>query len=130
MKNSLVGWKTLNKQTNKIADSSNLLNLAPGGTFMFLKHFLLFILYDGPIDMQTWALLTRCQCRVFDTGPLGFVFSSSCHFCHQVSFDFVNFSHFDLLLKNRLANIQPSITRNIPWSLRGKSVQKKGDPPY
>ena len=26
-----------------------------------------YLLYDGAVDMPIWALLTRSQCKVFDT---------------------------------------------------------------
>ena len=26
-----------------------------------------YLFYDGAVDMQIWALLTKSQCRVYDT---------------------------------------------------------------
>ena len=28
---------------------------------------LVYLFYDGPVDLQIWALLTKSQCRVSDT---------------------------------------------------------------
>ena len=54
------------------------------------------LFYDGSVDIQIWALLTRSQCKVSDTqvtvkacGPLVFILSNKYVFQHMSKMIFI-----------------------------------------